>query len=221
MIEKIIALLQSLLDCFLWFYRKSPNISVKQESKKNCITLIVRNNKDVDIEIKHLLLVKKGYLMSKDYFDECSFFSLYDNPNDELTLTTQNDDLNIGLKVNSKAIELEIPYDKLCSLYEFFIPYKFHEKYEVKYLDKPVKMPKCHIAIHLRSGKIKHIKLPNSFYSYYQNQLNTKYEQDIRILSGKTRVRISFESTEDYEKYKEELLDRDSISCKNSLLLFK
>lgn len=215
MLEKIL----SVIEGIFWCYKKSPNISLKNQVDNDAITLVARNTRDVDVEIKHIRLVRKRPFRKNVEFDKNSFFALYNHPKDSFNLSTQNDDLNIALDVNSKAIELEIKIESIFNLYEYFIPYKIHDNYHVKYLDNPTKMTSCHIALYLRSGKIKYIKLPEIFYSMYKQYLENEYKTDIDILSGRSRVKISFETDEAYSKHKDQLLDLNSICYKNSLLL--
>ncbi|MEC6831332.1 hypothetical protein VXS06_06065 [Photobacterium toruni] len=197
-----------------WFYKKNPSIKISVCKEGSNILLTVRNHKDANVKIKHIRLVKINKFKKGLQFDHNSFFSLVDNDEYDIQ-STQNDELNILLKKNSSALSFDIPFLKIVHLYDYFLPYKNCKTYNSFYLDQVVKMPRCHIAIILDSGRYKIIPLPTDFYCFYRDYIGSTLDRDIVIYCGEyPTLSLNFLSFEERLRYGDWLLGKYYLARK-------
>ena len=205
------------LSFAIYLYKKHPSLVTKFSHSQSGLILTLRNKKDVSVNVSYIRLVKKNG--SKPIVESNSFF--YVVPSDKYDFqSTQDDNLEIEIKPNSSVKELHINYLNLKYLYDFFIPYERHGL-PFKQLNRRTKMERCHIAIYLTSGRIQYIPLPLNFYDYYRDSIRMEFERDFLNFSGKGMVKIHFSTKEHERKYKEELLQKYEIACRNYYFLSK
>lgn len=198
----------TLLGIWHWFYKKQPSVKIIINSEADSISVSIRNHKDVDVRVKSVLLVKKKRFRKKLEYDKNSFHRLVDFDTSDISFS-QNDDLDILIKSNSPALDLQISFSNINSLYDHFLPYKISKTYSFHYLEKAVLMPKCYIAIVLDSGKYKLIALPKSFYSFYKNFIGREAEPRLKDLE------IRFCNNKERIEFNEWMLTRYEISRRN------
>ncbi|NRF25873.1 hypothetical protein HRJ45_12540 [Vibrio coralliilyticus] len=182
---------------FLWQYKKQPSLKLTCNIQGQSMVVTARNHKDAVSVIKHVKLVRKRKLSFSYDYDPSSFHALVDNEKLDFH-STQNDSLNMSLKVGGDVLELIIPFAKVSDLYGYFLPYQYC-KSGYPYLEKVTKMPKCFIVIELTSGKAKFLALPKSFYSYYREKIGAEWNRDINIFLGK-HPKISLHFSSDSER---------------------
>lgn len=201
-----------ILGFVFWLYRKTPSLKVNKRNETGKIILTMRNNKDCDVKISHIRLVRKS-LIKEDIYNENTLSGLIQK-NDGFFYTSQNDDLGIEMKKNSSSKEIVISYIDIHSLYDDFLPYNYSLKYQMQYLNNIVRMPKCHIAIYLDSGKTIYVDIPKDYYRCYKEYIKFRFEHDFEIYCGRSLTSIHFKNQEQKLLYQKNLLDRYSINIR-------
>lgn len=215
-----ITLIAALLPIAFWRYKTRPAIKVQVTNSENKIYLDIRNPKDSTVQIRNIKLVKKTFFSVSPKQDSSAFNYLVESKSNGM-LSNQHDDVSIMIERHGKVETLEIDYLNIASLYHFFLPYEYELSAQVRMLRKKTKMTTCHIAIFLKSGSIKYIHLPESFYSYYRYREGMEMDRDLAIISGKTDVSRHFSSKESESLHKEYCLNLYRIVRRNYHLLWR
>ncbi|EKO3855104.1 hypothetical protein JZN62_004871 [Vibrio harveyi] len=182
---------------------------LKQEDCRS-IKLTVLNRGHMYVEIDRIdLVVKKLFKQcinhdSQDLGDLSGYYFE----------SKQEENEQYILPISSPPKSIEIDNSMLYLQYHSFVPYKNGT------LDKPFKLPKCHIGIFLKSGEVFYVKMPVNFYRNYRDFVGSQFDEELYRLSVHPERYYAYCDYEELRTKQERILERYSQARKNYHLLF-